>query len=57
MNPSTFALFSLKLHEVRKKIADKVALLKDGMVIWIDNLENTLNSNNEYVKLFLDQHS
>ncbi len=43
--------------KVMEKIADKVALLKDGEVIWIDSLENTLKSDNEYVRLFLGKHS
>ena len=39
--------------KVMTKIADKVALLKDGMVIWMDSLEKTLKSDNKYVRLFL----
>ena len=43
--------------KVMEKIADKVALLKDGEVIWIDSLENTFKSDNEYVRLFLGKHT
>ena len=44
-------------HDVKvmKKIADRVALLKEGEIFWIDTLKNTVNSDNEYVKLFLNK--
>lgn len=42
---------------VMKKIADKVALLKDGAMIWVNSLENTLKSNHEYLRSFLDKGS
>ncbi len=44
-------------HDVKvmKKIADRVALLKEGKIFWIDTLKNTVNSDNEYVKLFLNK--
>jgi phospholipid/cholesterol/gamma-HCH transport system ATP-binding protein len=38
---------------VMEKIADTVALLKEGDVIWNDTLKNTMESEDEYVKLFL----
>ena len=44
-------------HDVKvmKKIADRVALLKEGEIFWIDTLKNTVNSDNGYVKLFLNK--
>ena len=44
-------------HDVKvmEKIADKVALLKEGEVFWVDNLKNTMESEDEYVKLFLNK--
>ena len=44
-------------HDVKvmKKLADRVALLKEGEIFWIDTLKNTLSSDNEYVKLFLNK--
>lgn len=44
-------------HDVKvmDKIADKVALLKGGKVFWVDNIQNTMESENEYVKLFLNK--
>lgn len=44
-------------HDVKvmKKIADRVALLKEGEIFWIDTLKNIVNSDNEYVKLFLNK--
>ena len=41
--------------KVMKKLADRVALLKEGEIFWIDTLKNTLSSDNEYVKLFLNK--
>ena len=44
-------------HDIKviKKLADRVALLKEGEIFWIDTLKNTLSSDNEYVKLFLNK--
>ncbi|WPX96743.1 ABC transporter ATP-binding protein [Candidatus Bandiella euplotis] len=43
--------------KVMEKIADKVSLLKDGKLIWVDSLKNTLASEDTYVKLFLNTHT
>ena len=44
-------------HDVKvmERIADRVALLKEGEVFWVDNLKNTMESEDEYVKLFLNK--
>ncbi|MFQ3307439.1 MAG: phospholipid/cholesterol/gamma-HCH transport system ATP-binding protein [Candidatus Midichloriaceae bacterium] len=42
---------------VMEKIADKVALLKDGEIIWNDTVKNTIESKDEYIKLFLNKRS
>jgi ABC-type transporter Mla maintaining outer membrane lipid asymmetry ATPase subunit MlaF len=39
-----------------EQIADKVALIKEGKLIWVDTLENTMASEDSYVKLFLKGH-
>jgi phospholipid/cholesterol/gamma-HCH transport system ATP-binding protein len=41
---------------VMEQIADKVALIKEGKLIWVDTLENTMASEDSYVKLFLKGH-
>ena len=38
---------------VMQRIADKVAVIKDGEIIWLDSLKNTLASKNLYVQSFL----
>lgn len=43
--------------KVMEKIADKVAIIKDGKLIWVDSLKNTMESQNSYVKLFLNKHA
>jgi ABC-type glutathione transport system ATPase component len=44
-------------HDVKvmEKLADRVALLREGEVFWVDNLKNTVESEDEYVKLFLNK--
>jgi phospholipid/cholesterol/gamma-HCH transport system ATP-binding protein len=38
---------------VMQRIADKVAVIKNGEIIWLDSLKNTLASKNPYVQSFL----
>ena len=44
-------------HDVKvmEKLVDRVALLREGEVFWVDNLKNTIESEDEYVKLFLNK--
>ena len=41
---------------VMRKIADKVALLKEGEMIWVDTLKNTVESKDKNVQFFLNQN-
>ena len=42
-------------HDMRsaKKIADKVAMIYEGKIIWHDNVDNMEKTDNEYVRQFI----